>query len=237
LIDRGLDDYMLETAMLKVWSTEALWQIVNDAFQIHGGAAYFTDNPMERILRDARINQIGEGANEVLTSFIAMAGMKGPGEHLRDVRDAALKPFANLALIRKFATEQAGAWLKTPAVPVRSQALRGHARQLGRLIRRFAFSIQGAMIRHREEILERQLVHERVAKVAMELYASACVLSRHDAELSGQLARDDSHGLGDAAAMLFLHASARRIRENLHALNHNHDPKTLTAARSALGSR
>src|SRR3954454_22340315 len=38
LIDRGLDDYMIETAMLKVWSTEALWAIVNDAFQIHGGA-------------------------------------------------------------------------------------------------------------------------------------------------------------------------------------------------------
>ena len=88
LIDRGLDDYMLETAMLKVYSTEALWTIVNDAFQIHGGAAYFTDRPLERMLRDARINQIGEGANEVLTSFIAMVGMRGPGEHLRDVRDA-----------------------------------------------------------------------------------------------------------------------------------------------------
>ena len=34
LIDRGLDDYMLETAMLKVYSTEPLWTIVNDAFQI-----------------------------------------------------------------------------------------------------------------------------------------------------------------------------------------------------------
>ena len=66
LIDRGLEDYMLETAMLKVFSTEALWTIVNDAFQIHGGAAYFTDQPLERMLRDARINQIGEGANEVL---------------------------------------------------------------------------------------------------------------------------------------------------------------------------
>src|SRR4051812_39535968 len=116
LIDRGLEDYMMETAMLKVFTTEALWQIVNDAFQIHGGAAYFTDNPMERIFRDARINQIGEGANEVLTSFIAMAGMRGPGEHLRDVRDAALKPFANLGLIGRFAAEQAGAWLGTPGV-------------------------------------------------------------------------------------------------------------------------
>jgi acyl-CoA dehydrogenase family protein 9 len=237
LIDRGLDDYMLETAMLKVWSTEALWTIVNDAFQIHGGAAYFTDNPMERILRDARINQIGEGANEVLTSFIAMAGMKGPGEHLRDVRDALFRPFGNFALIRRFAAEQAGSWLRAPEVPVRSRALRPHARELGRLIRRFALSVQGAMIRHREEIIERQLVHERIARAAMELYASACVLSRHDAELSGLHARDEAHGLDGDAAMLFLAASARRIREDLRALDDNHDPMTLAAARSALDSR
>src|SRR3954449_6756913 len=124
LIDRGLDDYMLETAMLKVWSTEALWTIVNDAFQIHGGAAYFTDHPLERMLRDARINQIGEGANEVLTSFIAMAGMRGPGEHLRDVRDGLRRPFGNLGVIGRFAAEQAGDWLRTPEVSVRSDALR-----------------------------------------------------------------------------------------------------------------
>src|SRR5438874_1369837 len=79
LIDRGLEDYMIETAMLKVFTTERLWEAVNDAFQIHGGSAYFTDLPLERMLRDARINQIGEGSNEVLTSFIALVGMRGPG--------------------------------------------------------------------------------------------------------------------------------------------------------------
>src|SRR3989449_4424501 len=64
LIDRGLEDYMVETAMLKVFTTEALWLLVNDAFQVYGGAAYFTDKPLERMLRDARINQSGEGAHE-----------------------------------------------------------------------------------------------------------------------------------------------------------------------------
>ena len=46
-------------AMLKVYSTEALWTIVNDAFQIHGGAAYFCDRPLERMLRHAYA-QMGE---------------------------------------------------------------------------------------------------------------------------------------------------------------------------------
>src|SRR5205814_3646140 len=58
LIDRGLEDYMLETAMLKVFTTERLWDAINDTFQIYGRSAYFNDLPLERMLRDARINQI-----------------------------------------------------------------------------------------------------------------------------------------------------------------------------------
>src|SRR5439155_22288190 len=92
LIDRGLEDYMLETAMLKVFTTEALWEIINETFQIYGGSAYFTDLPLERMLRDARINQIGEGSNEVLTSFIALVGMRGPGMEFKEIYDTMLKP-------------------------------------------------------------------------------------------------------------------------------------------------
>src|SRR5713226_9687196 len=84
-IDRGADDYMLETAMLKVFSTDALWQIVNDTMQIYGGQGYFSTEPYERMMRDARINQIGEGANEVLKAFIAVVGLLGVGEALKGV--------------------------------------------------------------------------------------------------------------------------------------------------------
>src|SRR2546430_1935195 len=41
MIDHGHEDYMIETAMLKVFTTERLWDGINDAFQIHGGSAYF----------------------------------------------------------------------------------------------------------------------------------------------------------------------------------------------------
>src|SRR2546429_3282515 len=92
LIDRGLEDYMIETAMLKVFTTERLWEVINDAFQIYGGSAYFVDRPLERMMRDARINQIGEGANEVLTSFIALVGMRGPGMGSQEIYDTMMKP-------------------------------------------------------------------------------------------------------------------------------------------------
>src|SRR6202011_3245698 len=90
-IDRGLEDYMLETAMLKVFTTERLWQVINETFQIYGGSAYFIDLPLERMLRDARINQIGEGSNEVLTSFVALVGMRGPGMEFKEIYDTMLK--------------------------------------------------------------------------------------------------------------------------------------------------
>jgi acyl-CoA dehydrogenase family protein 9 len=92
LIDRGLEDYMIETAMLKVFTTERLWEVVNDAFQIYGGSAYLVDLPLERMLRDARINQLGEGSNEVLTYFIAIVCMRGPGIEFKDIFVTILNP-------------------------------------------------------------------------------------------------------------------------------------------------
>src|SRR5439155_23683588 len=81
-IDRGSEDYMLETAILKVFATDHLWQIVYDTLQVYGGKGYFSDQPVERWMRDARINTIGEGANEVLKAFIAVVGCRGPCEYL-----------------------------------------------------------------------------------------------------------------------------------------------------------
>src|SRR5207249_10599279 len=108
-IDSGSEDYMLETAMLKVWSTEALWTMVNDTLQIYGGAGYFTDKPLERMMRDARINQIGEGANDVLRSLLAVVGLRGVGESLKGVLSALRHPLSNAGMLWKFGTSQLAA--------------------------------------------------------------------------------------------------------------------------------
>src|SRR5436190_18357959 len=119
LIDRGLEDHMLETAMLKVFTTEALWMLVSEAFQVHGGAAYFTDRPLERMLRDARINQIGEGANEVLTSFIALVGMRAPGEQFSEILEGLQNPWGEWRRAWLLGLDRLGAAVRSPDVPVR----------------------------------------------------------------------------------------------------------------------
>jgi alkylation response protein AidB-like acyl-CoA dehydrogenase len=224
LIDRGLEDYMLETAMLKVYCTERLWTIVNDAFQIHGGAAYFTDRPLERMLRDHRINQIGEGANEVLISFIALSGMRGPGLQLKRLHDTVKRPWRNPTEIARFIGHAAVQRFVSPTVPVRCAQLRPYAQRLGQSIRRLGLAAQRCLIRHGEEIVERQLVQQRLAWAAMEIFASATALSRWDDELARHQSRHN------AAARLLLMESSAEIRYWLDQLRHNHDDAIRDAA-------
>lgn len=224
LIDRGLEDYMLETAMLKVWSTERLWMIVNDAFQIHGGAAYFTDRPLERMLRDHRINQIGEGANEVLLSFIALVGMRGPGLRLKEVADACKRPWSAPDVIGRFLADAARVRFSSPIVPVQTSELKPAARQLAKLIRRLHTTAQYTLIRYREKVLDRQLVQERIAWLAMELFAAACALSRWDDELRRN---DRTH---DAVARLFVADALRNAETCLREMGSNDDQLLRDAA-------
>jgi acyl-CoA dehydrogenase family member 9 len=236
LIDRGLEDYMIETAMLKVFTTERLWEMINDAFQIYGGSAYFVDLPLERMLRDARINQIGEGSNEVLTSFIALVGMRGPGMEFKEIYDTVMKPSRDrISKAWAAGMNRLGAAIRIPDVPVRSEQLRANARQLGRLIWRFNFAVNRALITYREPILDMQLVQERIADAAMDLFASTCVLSRWDAELQFARRNGDSASVDHSAADLFLRQSFRRIRRFLGELTDNDDNSLLVTAKSVLG--
>ncbi len=248
LIDRGFEDFMLETAMLKVWTTDALWTIINDSFQIHGGAAYFCDMPLERMVRDARINQIGEGANEVLKSFIALVGMRGPGEQLKEVYESAIKPWAGVKPIFKYLSERTESRLSAPKIPVTHPSLISYANNLSKLIQKFGVAVQKELFKHREEVLEKQYVHERIAEAAMELFASSCVLARLDAEFAddhvishknGANGHADSHHDGHhagqltsvepaelsrrAAGQYFLQWSARKVNRYLAELNDNDD--------------
>jgi acyl-CoA dehydrogenase family member 9 len=234
-IDRGLEDYMLETAMLKVFTTERLWECINDVFQIYGGSAYFVDLPLERMMRDARINQIGEGANEVLTSFIALVGMRGPGMEFKEIYDTMMKPSREgMSKAWTAGKSRLGATIRVPDVPVQSEQLRGHARQLGHLIRRFNFAVNRALITYREPILDMQLVQERIANAAMDLFASTCVLSRKDSEIQFARRNGDTAAPSDSAADLFLRQSFRRIRAFLAGLTDNDDRSVLATANACL---
>jgi len=236
LIDRGLEDYMIETAMLKVFTTERLWDAVNDAFQINGGSAYFCDKPLERMLRDARINQIGEGSNEVLTSFIALVGMRGPGMEFKEMYDTMLKPSRQgIGKAWTAGVNRLGSAVRIPNIPVRSGQLRSYASQLGRLIWRFNVAVNRALVVYREPILDMQLIQERIANSAMEMFASTAVISRWDSELQGSSRNGSTKSADHRAADLFLRRSFHNIRRNLAEIGDNEDKALLETANAVLG--
>jgi acyl-CoA dehydrogenase family member 9 len=229
-IDSGFEDYMLETAMLKVWSTDALWQIVNDTIQIFGGKAYFTDEPYERMMRDARINMIGEGANDVLRAFIAMVGIKPVADQFLSIKHALEHPFRDLGTLLSFGGKQLRARFTTPEVTVQHSALRDPAQELARRIRDFSFAVQSMLMKYRENILFRQYVQERLADAACELYASSCTLARLDALAATGNGHAEEVARDMAVGRYFLRLSNRRIKQCLTALSDNDDAETTATA-------
>ncbi len=183
LIDAGVEDFMLEAAILKVFASDSLWSILYDTMQIFGGRSFFTDEPFERMMRDARLNMIGEGSNEVMRAFIGAVGMRDVGMQLKNTLDALYSPWKNYDLLFRFGQESLQR-LRLPHVPIHSNLLKTEAMELGRAVRRFGFAVARVLAHYREEIIERQLVLDRIATSAIALYTSSAVLSKLDSDLA-----------------------------------------------------
>ncbi len=235
LIDSGEGDFMLETAMLKVFSTEVLWKILNDTFQLHGGLAYFTDQPFERMVRDARINTIGEGANDVLRAFTALVGMRDVGLELQSIRDAIYSPLGNLSRLGRFTGRKLGALLVAPSVSVRSNELEADAGELGRLVGLLGSNVERLLVQYQLGIVDRQYQLGRVSDAATEIYVSACVLNRLDALIRNAHDHDAALRLSLETGRYYLRTARRRIRQGLASLWDNDDEVTTGLANRTLG--
>ncbi|MEX2175004.1 MAG: acyl-CoA dehydrogenase family protein [Pirellulaceae bacterium] len=236
LMDSGAGDFMLETAMLKVFATETLWRIVNDTFQLHGGTAYFTDQPFERMMRDARINTIGEGANEVLRAFTALVGMRDVGMELQGILNAIHSPLNNVARLGRFAGRKIGSLLVAPTVSVRSPELESDAAVLGKLVSQLGANVERLLRTYQMGIVDRQYQLGRVADAAIEIYASACVLNRLDSLVRNHHGDELELQFAIETGRYYLRTARRRIRRSLADLWDNDDEATSSLANRMLKS-
>jgi hypothetical protein len=153
----------------------------------------------------------------------------------KEIYDTMLKPSrAGIGRAWTAGMHRLGATVRIPDVPVRSAELKSFANQLGRLIWRFNLAVNRALIAYREPILDLQLVQERIAGAAMDLFASTCVLSRWDAEMQFARRNGEFSSQTNRAADLFLRQSFRRIRGFLAGLSDNDDKAVLATAKSVL---
>jgi alkylation response protein AidB-like acyl-CoA dehydrogenase len=76
-LDAGARDASTYCAMAKRFATDAGFNIVNEALQLHGGYGYIREYPLERLLRDARVHQILEGTNEIMRVIVGRRMLDG----------------------------------------------------------------------------------------------------------------------------------------------------------------
>ncbi len=230
LMDSGQGDFMLETAMLKVFSTELLWTLLNDTFQLHGGLAYFTDQPWERMVRDARINTIGEGANDVLRGFSALVGMRDVGLELESILNAIYHPLGQVTKLASFGGRKLGSLFVAPSVPVRSSELERDAAALGSQIAALSKNVERLLIAHQKEVVDRQYQLARIADAATDIYASSCVLNRLDHTIREHHGDETELRMQLETGRYWLALSRRRVNCWFDSLWSNDDSATTSLA-------
>ena len=180
LVDRGDIDFSLEAACAKVFASEMVWRAADDMVQLAGGRGYVKPYPYERMLRDSRINRIFEGANEVLRLFIALNGVQAPAEALKEVGSALRRPLKHLGLLGGYATSRVRLRLgQTSTLDIDlHERLKKHKEYFEKHVAELGTATDRAIVRHREKIIDSQLVLERLANMAIDLFATACVIAR-----------------------------------------------------------
>jgi acyl-CoA dehydrogenase family protein 9 len=187
---------------------------LDELVQVAGGRGYVKPYPYERMLRDARINRIFEGANDVLRVFVALNGVQGPAERLREVGDALRHPVHQFNVVAGYATDRVRTALGAQADGVDVELhprLRAHKRFLEKHVAELRAATEAAITRHRKKLVERQFVIERLANMAIELYARAAAVSRTQRLLEERGAAACGHEL--ALCDLFCVESGQRFRQ------------------------
>ncbi len=173
-------DDALESACCKVFASEMLWRAADEMVQVAGGRGFVQPYPYERMLRDARINRIFEGTNEILRLFIALNGIQGPAGRLREIAAALKHPLRHLGLVSGFAASRLRSQLGASGMldAVLHRRVEGHRKYLERHVRELGEGAERLIEAYREHIVDRQQELERLADMAMELFATATVLAR-----------------------------------------------------------
>lgn len=218
-IDTGIHDVMLESAILKVFASESLWQIIYETMQIYGGRSFFIDQPFERMMRDARLNMIGEGSNEVLRAFIGAVGLRDVGMEMKDLKDKTLShPLSAAKDIFSLGIELVGV-SKAPDVEVKNEALQNESNQLAQNLKWFSGAAKKVLIYYREDIVEKQLVLDRLASSAIALYTASATLSKLDQESLRRKEKGQTVETPDyLAGKYYLEMANQKVQESLQGL-------------------
>jgi acyl-CoA dehydrogenase family protein 9 len=232
LVDRGVPDYSLESAIVKVSGTEFLWYQANRALQLAGGSGYMRDQPYEKTIRDIRIFPIFEGANDVMRAFIALAGIKPVGDALGELGQIGLgDPIGSLGVLADYVAGRIQREVRPERITRAHEELRPLADSVGDQVKRLRDTAESLLREHKRGMVERQFHQKRLADAVSDIYAQVAVLSRVSAHF-------DEHGVEPSGqeryiAQTFCERAAARVNLNLNQVEDNDDERMVAIAKLA----
>ena len=206
-IQKRIEEYAVECSILKVWGSEMLGRVVDHGVQIFAGYGYVEEYPAERAYRDARINRIFEGTNEInrliITGWVMKRAMSGQLALM-----PAIKKLMDEVLAGPVAREEREGELAS------EYGMLANARKLT------LFAAGAATQKHMQALAEQQEIMAALAEMIAEVYAmESCLLraqkmldagSGAEANVSAQTAVAMSR-IYSAQAMETIERSARRV--------------------------
>lgn len=234
--------------MAKLYCSEACWRIVDDAVQIRGGRGYETARslrargeaaiPVERMLRDTRINLIIEGTSQIMRLFIAREALDA---HMRLVGrlmgpgSLAAKLQTALAAAARYAIWYPRQWVYWAGWPrhARFGRLASHLRFVERTSHRLARMLFHAAVRHQTGLAKRQQLLGRLVDVGSELLVMTAACAKAQALVRLQPSEQSPVDLAD----VFCRLARRRVAANLRGVRRNEDRATYRIAQEVLSGR
>ncbi len=232
MIDRGLSDYSIESAMAKVTGTEFVWYQANRAMQLRGGQGYMHGEPYERIMRDIRIFPIFEGANDVLRSYVALTALKPLGEQLEGLGELGLSdPLGSLGTLAEYAAGRIQREVRPERVTKAHPELQKLADPVRDQVKRLRDEGEKLLRRHGKKIVDQGMSHKRYTHALSDIYSQIAVLSRVTAILADQDVQASGQEL--YIAETFCTRAARRVNGALDQLEQNDDDRMHAIAQLA----
>lgn len=234
-VDKGGVDIRIEAAMAKMFCTESLWKIVDMTMQLRGGRGYEKASslkargevgyPVERMMRDCRINTILEGSTEIMKLFLAREAMD---PHLK-LAGSLLKANATfgeklkalgrvLSFYGKWYPKQLFKGIRGGSYP-NLHALSAHFTFVDKASHKLARTLFFYMAKYQQGLEKKQMILGRLMDIGTDLFGMSAVCSyaiHRQKELNGS---DSPLKLAE----FFCKIARRRIEDNFNNLSSNTD--------------
>jgi acyl-CoA dehydrogenase family member 9 len=232
LVEEGVPDYSLESAICKVAGTEFMWYAANRAMQLKGGEGYMRDQFYEKMLRDIRIFPIFEGANDVMRAFIALTGLKPLGEELKGMGELSLaEPIQALGVLADYVGGRIQREVRPDRVTKAHPELQKLAEPISDQVKRLRSVSESLLRKHGKGIATKQFQQKRLAGAVSDIYAQIAVLSRVTSIFEEQGV--EPSGQERYIAETFVPRAAKRVNSSLDQIESNDDERMIAIAKLA----